>query len=98
MFQRDKKHLEESLAEVKEQEEEMSRANRALSTRLDDVQVGSRTALGGDAWSHRNGSSAFGLGDGRGNSAGVKAFRERPCAFRTFVVKNKKDTNYFMSF
>ena len=40
LFQRDKKHLEESLAEVKEQEEEMSRANRALSTRLDDVQVG----------------------------------------------------------
>ena len=38
-LQRDKKHLEESLAEVKEQEEEMSRANRALSTRFDDVQV-----------------------------------------------------------
>ena len=38
-LQRDKKHLEECLAEVKEQEEEMSRANRALTTRLEDVQV-----------------------------------------------------------
>ncbi|XP_059927185.1 cingulin-like protein 1 isoform X1 [Gadus macrocephalus] len=37
-LERDKKHLEESVAEVKEQEEEMSRANRALSTRFDDVQ------------------------------------------------------------
>lgn len=39
-LQRDKKHLEECLAEVKEQEEEMSRANRALTTRLEDLQVG----------------------------------------------------------
>lgn len=31
--------MEESLAEVREQEEEMTRANRALSTRLEDVQV-----------------------------------------------------------
>ena len=45
-FQRDKKHLEEAVAEVKEQEEEMSRANRALSTRFDDVQVGSAGGLG----------------------------------------------------
>ncbi|CAL8404740.1 unnamed protein product [Boreogadus saida] len=37
-LERDKKHLEECVAEVKEQEEEMSRANRALSTRFDDVQ------------------------------------------------------------
>ncbi|CAL8351838.1 unnamed protein product [Merluccius merluccius] len=37
-LERDKKHLEECLAEVKEQEEEMSRANRALTTRLEDVQ------------------------------------------------------------
>uniref|UniRef100_A0A8C6LQJ2 Cingulin like 1 n=1 Tax=Nothobranchius furzeri TaxID=105023 RepID=A0A8C6LQJ2_NOTFU len=35
---REKKHLEESLAEIKEQEEEMSRANRALTLRLEDVQ------------------------------------------------------------
>ena len=40
--QRDKKHLEESLAEVKEQEEEMLRANRALTTRLEDVQVSTK--------------------------------------------------------
>lgn len=39
-LQRDKKQLEESLTEIKEQEEEMSRANRALTTRLEDVQVG----------------------------------------------------------
>lgn len=31
--------MEESLAEVREQEEEMTRANRALTTRLEDVQV-----------------------------------------------------------
>ena len=37
--QREKKQLEESLAEIKEQEEEMSRANRALTLRLEDVQV-----------------------------------------------------------
>lgn len=37
--QREKKQLEESLAEIKEQEEEMSRANRALTIRLEDVQV-----------------------------------------------------------
>uniref|UniRef100_A0A8C6LN86 Cingulin like 1 n=1 Tax=Nothobranchius furzeri TaxID=105023 RepID=A0A8C6LN86_NOTFU len=35
---KEKKHLEESLAEIKEQEEEMSRANRALTLRLEDVQ------------------------------------------------------------
>ncbi|XP_056134333.1 cingulin-like protein 1 isoform X2 [Lampris incognitus] len=37
-LERDKKHLDESLSEIKEQEEEMSRANRALTTRLEDVQ------------------------------------------------------------
>lgn len=37
--QREKRQLEESLEEIKEQEEEMSRANRALTTRLEDVQV-----------------------------------------------------------
>lgn len=37
--QREKKQLEESLAEIKEQEEEVSRANRALTLRLEDVQV-----------------------------------------------------------
>nr|XP_015808492.2 cingulin-like protein 1 isoform X1 [Nothobranchius furzeri] len=37
-MEREKKHLEESLAEIKEQEEEMSRANRALTLRLEDVQ------------------------------------------------------------
>lgn len=37
--QREKRQLEESLAEIKEQEEEMSRANRALTNRLEDVQV-----------------------------------------------------------
>lgn len=42
--QKDKKHLEESLAEIKEQEEEMSRANRALTIRLEDVQVSQATA------------------------------------------------------
>lgn len=31
--------MEESLAEIKEQEEEMSRASRALTIRLEDVQV-----------------------------------------------------------
>lgn len=31
--------MEESLAEVREQEEEMTRANHALTTRLEDVQV-----------------------------------------------------------
>lgn len=31
--------MEESLAEIREQEEEMSRANRALTIRLEDVQV-----------------------------------------------------------
>lgn len=35
----EKRQLEESLEEIKEQEEEMSRANRALTTRLEDVQV-----------------------------------------------------------
>ncbi|XP_062845696.1 cingulin-like protein 1 isoform X2 [Trichomycterus rosablanca] len=35
--ERDKKQLAESLAEVREQEEEMSRANRALTIRLEDV-------------------------------------------------------------
>lgn len=38
-MQRDKKQLDESLGEIKEQEEEMSRANRALTLRLEDVQV-----------------------------------------------------------
>lgn len=37
--QKEKRQLEESLAEIKEQEEEMSRANRALTARLEDVQV-----------------------------------------------------------
>lgn len=37
--QREKKQSEESLAEIKEQEEEMTRANRALTVRLEDVQV-----------------------------------------------------------
>lgn len=37
--QREKKQLEESLAELKEQDEEMSRANRALTVRLEDIQV-----------------------------------------------------------
>lgn len=37
--QKEKKQLEESLAEIKEQEDEMSRANRALTIRLEDVQV-----------------------------------------------------------
>lgn len=37
--QREKKQTEESLNEIKEQEEEMSRANRALTLRLEDVQV-----------------------------------------------------------
>ncbi|XP_037602633.1 cingulin-like protein 1 [Sebastes umbrosus] len=36
--EREKKHLEESLAEIKEQEEEAARANRALTIRLEDVQ------------------------------------------------------------
>lgn len=35
----EKRQLEESLEEIKEQEEEMSCANRALTTRLEDVQV-----------------------------------------------------------
>uniref|UniRef100_A0A9J8A2T2 Cingulin-like 1 n=1 Tax=Cyprinus carpio carpio TaxID=630221 RepID=A0A9J8A2T2_CYPCA len=35
---KEKRQLEESLAEVREQEEEMTRANRALGTRLEDVQ------------------------------------------------------------
>lgn len=50
--QKEKKHLEESLAEIKEQEEEMSRANRALTIRLEDVQVSlARTALHmGEMW------------------------------------------------
>lgn len=39
-LQKEKRQVEESLNEVKEQEEEMSRANRALTTRLEDVQVG----------------------------------------------------------
>lgn len=38
-LKREKKHLEESLAEIREQEEEMSRANRMLNIRLEDVQV-----------------------------------------------------------
>lgn len=37
--QRERKQVEESLAEIKEQEEEMSHANRALTIRLEDVQV-----------------------------------------------------------
>nr|UDP83081.1 cingulin-like protein protein 1 isoform X1 [Scophthalmus maximus] len=37
-LERDKKQSDESLAEIKEQEEEMSRANRALTIRLEDVQ------------------------------------------------------------
>uniref|UniRef100_A0A3Q4GUR4 Cingulin-like 1 n=1 Tax=Neolamprologus brichardi TaxID=32507 RepID=A0A3Q4GUR4_NEOBR len=37
-LEREKKQLEESLSEIKEQEEEMSRANRALTIRLEDVQ------------------------------------------------------------
>uniref|UniRef100_A0A1A7X7V7 Cingulin-like 1 n=2 Tax=Iconisemion striatum TaxID=60296 RepID=A0A1A7X7V7_9TELE len=37
-MEREKKQLEESLSEIKEQEEEMSRANRALTLRLEDVQ------------------------------------------------------------
>lgn len=37
--QKEKRQLEESLAEIREQEEEMSRANRALTVRLEDVQV-----------------------------------------------------------
>lgn len=41
--QKEKKQLEESLAEIKEQEEEVSRANRALTLRLEDVQVRSTT-------------------------------------------------------
>lgn len=41
--QREKKQLEESLAEIKEQEEEVSRANRALTLRLEDVQVRNAT-------------------------------------------------------
>uniref|UniRef100_A0A673IDF9 Cingulin-like protein 1 n=1 Tax=Sinocyclocheilus rhinocerous TaxID=307959 RepID=A0A673IDF9_9TELE len=36
--QKEKRQLEESLAEVREQEEEMTRANRALGSRLEDVQ------------------------------------------------------------
>lgn len=50
--QKEKKHLEESLAEIKEQEEEMSRANRALTLRLEDVQVSwARTTLHmGEVW------------------------------------------------
>lgn len=39
--------MEESLAEVREQEEEMTRANRALSTRLEDVQVRPRKSNAG---------------------------------------------------
>lgn len=35
--------MEESLAEIKEQEEEAARANRALTIRLEDVQVRSVT-------------------------------------------------------
>ncbi|XP_076011482.1 cingulin-like protein 1 [Genypterus blacodes] len=37
-LEREKKNLEESVTEVKEQEEEMTRANRALTLRLEDVQ------------------------------------------------------------
>ncbi|XP_034735867.1 cingulin-like protein 1 isoform X2 [Etheostoma cragini] len=37
-MEREKKQLVESLAEIKEQEEEMLRANRALTIRLEDVQ------------------------------------------------------------
>ncbi|XP_056268440.1 cingulin-like protein 1 isoform X2 [Pseudoliparis swirei] len=37
-LEKEKKLLEESLAEIEEQEEEMSRANRALTIRLEDVQ------------------------------------------------------------
>uniref|UniRef100_A0A3P8NHT1 Myosin tail domain-containing protein n=1 Tax=Astatotilapia calliptera TaxID=8154 RepID=A0A3P8NHT1_ASTCA len=37
-LEREKKQLEESLSEITEQEEEMSRANRALTIRLEDVQ------------------------------------------------------------
>lgn len=39
-LQKEKRQVEESLNEVKEEEEEMSRANRALTARLEDVQVG----------------------------------------------------------
>lgn len=45
--------MEESLAEIKEQEEEMSRANRALTIRLEDVQVRLATlqcAACGEMW------------------------------------------------
>lgn len=49
--QKEKRHLEESLAEIKEQEEEMSRANRALTVRLEDVQV-RRVGPGWDADPH----------------------------------------------
>lgn len=50
VHQKEKKQLEESLAEIKEQEEEMSRANRALTIRLEDVQVRDKncTACGRD--------------------------------------------------
>lgn len=37
-LEKEKRQLEESLTEVREEEEEMSRANRALTTRLEDVQ------------------------------------------------------------
>ncbi|MED6263542.1 hypothetical protein CHARACLAT_005573 [Characodon lateralis] len=37
-LEREKRHLEESLSEIREQEEEMSRANRMLNLRLEDVQ------------------------------------------------------------
>ncbi|KAG5839398.1 hypothetical protein ANANG_G00204560 [Anguilla anguilla] len=37
-LEKEKRELEESLAEVKEQEEELLHANRALTTRLEDVQ------------------------------------------------------------
>lgn len=53
IHQKEKRQLEESLAEIKEQEEEMSRANRALTIRLEDVQVRwARTACGRDVDPH----------------------------------------------
>jgi len=51
--------LEESLAEIEEQEEEMSRANRALTIRLEDVQVRS-AALHAETF-HKDGLASLTL-------------------------------------